>query len=272
MLQAEYPALAQASIDRVDQGWDNITFRVGPDHAVRLPRRAVAVPLIQHEQRWLPELAMRLPLKTPVPLHCGRPGPLFPWPWSIVPWIAGTTAESHPLTNADVHLLARTLRVLHHPASDLAPVSPYRGMPVKTRIPFVSDRFERLRNQGLLDEPRLHDAWRESCEALDSTERVWIHGDLHPRNVIIHDNALVGLIDWGDLTAGDSATDLACAWLLIESPVLRQEFLESFGPDPARIHRARGWAIHLGLTLIDSGEPRHVPLGHTTLRRVLSDL
>ncbi|HAW29186.1 MAG TPA: aminoglycoside phosphotransferase, partial [Planctomycetaceae bacterium] len=62
------------------------------------------------------------------------------------------------------------------------------------------------------------------CSTPASTNRVWLHGDLHPRNVIIRDGTLVGVIDWGDLNGGDAATDLACAWLLLDTAVKRQEF------------------------------------------------
>jgi aminoglycoside phosphotransferase (APT) family kinase protein len=47
---------------------------------VRLPRRQAAVPLIESEQRWLPELAPRLPLAIPTPVRVGRPSERFPWP------------------------------------------------------------------------------------------------------------------------------------------------------------------------------------------------
>ena len=29
---------------------------------------------------------------------------------------------------------------------------------------------------------------------------MWLHGDLHPLNVLVHDGALAGVIDFGDLT------------------------------------------------------------------------
>ena len=40
-------------------------YRLGPDLAVRLPRRLMSAPLIEREQRWLPELAPLLPLPVP---------------------------------------------------------------------------------------------------------------------------------------------------------------------------------------------------------------
>ena len=61
-----------------DHGWDNTVYRLGNDHAVRLPRRAAAAALLANELRWLPVLAPRLPLPVPEPVVAGRPAPGYP--------------------------------------------------------------------------------------------------------------------------------------------------------------------------------------------------
>lgn len=33
---------------------------------------------------------------------------------------------------------------------------------------------------------------------------VWLHGDLHPANVVVRDGTLSGVIDFGELTAEDA--------------------------------------------------------------------
>ena len=83
LLQEQHPDLAHLALVDVGEGWDNRLFRLGDDLAVRIPRRAVAAVLIEQEQRWLPQLAPRLPLPIPVPRRVGRPGCGFPWSWSI---------------------------------------------------------------------------------------------------------------------------------------------------------------------------------------------
>ena len=92
LIRDQRPDLAGRSLVRVANGWDNATFRLGDDLAVRLPRRDEAVPLILHEQRYLPGIARRSPVPVPVPVHAGRPTSDFPWPWSIVRWVPGTAA------------------------------------------------------------------------------------------------------------------------------------------------------------------------------------
>lgn len=271
LLSAQFPALTDLPLTLVDEGWDNVTFLLGTEYAVRLPRRELAVKLLLHEQLWLPVLADRLPLEIPVPIYFGQPDTEFPWPWSIVRWIPGTTADSHDFSTAEIQLLVATLQSLHQPASSDAPENPFRGVPLHTRHPGVTERLMRQENRPEVDAPRLAVLWEELCSTPASTDRVWLHGDLHPRNVIIRDGTLVGVIDWGDLNGGDAATDLACAWLLLDTAGKRQEFFSLYNADPAQIRRAQGWALHMGLTLLDSNEPRHMPLGLTTLQRVLED-
>jgi aminoglycoside phosphotransferase (APT) family kinase protein len=271
LLEVDCPSLAEGTLSLVDEGWDNYTFRVGTRHAVRLPRREAAVALLANEQRWLPLLAPRLPLETPVPVHTGGTSRSFPWPWSVVEWVSGCTAEDHSFTPADVSLLSETLVALHQPASEAAPVNPYRGMPLRAKNEIVEVRLNRLGRRHEVDGARLAAVWREARDAPDAEQRVWLHGDLHPRNVVVRDGSLVGIIDWGDLNGGDAANDVACAWMLIEPAPLRREFLDVYGADEALVSRAKGWAVHIGLALVVSGEPRHVPMGRATLDRVLAD-
>ena len=78
LLDTQHPDLAGLPLIEVASGWDNFVFRLGDDLAVRLPRRAIAAPLIEREVRWLPELAPRLSLAVPVPVRAGCPSGAFP--------------------------------------------------------------------------------------------------------------------------------------------------------------------------------------------------
>lgn len=271
LLAEQRPDHAQAPLRRVDEGWDNVTYLLGDEHAVRLPRRRAAVALLLHEQRWLPELARDLPVETPLPVHLGTPGTAFRWPWSVVRWVAGETAEHHVLTRNDVATLAETLRTLHRRAPAEAPGNPFRGVPLRTRTEAVEARLEAVGVRAGVDLGRIRALWEDAVAAPETWEPRWMHGDLHPRNVVVRDGLVVGLIDWGDLNGGDASTDLACAWTLVDDSDVRGELLAAYGATDAEVRRARGWAVHMGLGLVDSEEPRHVPLGAATLRRVASD-
>jgi len=245
----------------LSEGWDNFVFRVGAEFALRIPRRQIGVELLLNEQRWLPAIARRLSIAVPAPVAVGVPSTLFAWPWSVVPWIEGATAEDEPLSVASARLLADTLRKLHQPAPPEAPANPFRGGPLSDRAQVVEERLERL---GL---DRLRTVWRAAREAAVSENDVWLHGDLHPRNVLVRGGELAGLIDWGDMTRGDAATDLVCAWTLMDGGA-RTAFREAYGPSAEEWARAAGWAVHFGSAMADSGEAAHVAIGRRILDRV----
>lgn len=104
LLGEQQPDLAGLPLELCDAGWDNVMWRLGTRLAVRMPRRQVAAPLIETEQRWLPELAPVLPLPVPVPLRKGRPSAGYPWPWSVVPWIEGVPGDRAPTADPAVDI------------------------------------------------------------------------------------------------------------------------------------------------------------------------
>ena len=85
-----------------------------------------------------------------------------------------------------------------------------------------------------------------------------MHGDLHPLNLLLTDagDRLVSVIDFGDLTAGDPAVDLATAWLTFGREARRtfaREVTIAGAPvDAATWGRARGWAVSIASALATS--------------------
>ena len=75
LLAEQFPQWAARPIQVVtSSGTDNVTFRVGSDLAVRLPRTSWAQGQVEKDQLWLPRLAPHLPLAVPEPLEIGVPG------------------------------------------------------------------------------------------------------------------------------------------------------------------------------------------------------
>jgi aminoglycoside phosphotransferase (APT) family kinase protein len=246
-------------------GWDNFLFRVGDDHIARLPRREMAVPLVEKEARWLPTLAASLPLPIPVPLMLGRPGYGYPWPWTVTRWIDGTSAAlateiDHARCAAE---LGSFLRALHRPAPTEAPTNPYRGGPLRER-----GRATRERIQDLVEDVEWAlGTWGRAISADESHVRVWLHGDLHPHNLLVEAGALSGVVDFGDVCGGDPATDLAVMWSFLPIPT-HPVFLAAYGvDDPALWARARGWALTLGLAYVahSADNPVMARIGQTML-------
>lgn len=270
LLIEQHPDLAGLPLEVVAEGWDNVVLRLGKDLAVRVPRRSEAATLVLHEQRVLPDLSACLPVPIPAPVRVGTPGPLHPYGWSVVPWFEGCTALEAGMRDERLALgVAAFLRALHRPDNS-SPVNPFRGVPLAERDGEVIQ--ERLAS-GLLDN---HDAlaaiWADALSAPAHTgPAVRLHGDLHPANLIVRDGELAAVIDFGDTTTGDPATDLAVAWLAF-GPIGREALFADLEPDPATTRRARGWALVMGSALVTMSEPGSpmVHLGEDALAELIS--
>lgn len=272
LLAEQHPDLAHLPVQVVDAGWDNALFRLGDHLAVRLPRRAAAAALVEHEQTWLPRLAARLALPVPAPYRIGMPAHGYPWRWSVVPWLPGSPADQHEPHASQAQPFAAFLRSLHVPAPADAPPNPFRGVPLRQRAATVEERMQRLARTTDLITPQIRHIWQAAVHAPLDVPPTWIHGDLHPRNVLVENGAITGIIDWGDITSGDRATDLASIWMLFADPHARQAALAACGDlSDATLQRAKGWAVLFGMMLLDTGlvdNPRHAAIGERILRRV----
>ncbi len=274
LLAAQHPDLAALPISVMDAGWDNVMFRLGDAFTVRMPRRRVAAALIINEQEWLPRLVGTLPLAVPAPVRIGAPSGSFPWRWSILPWLEGRPASDAPPDAREAPVLAAFLKSLHQLAPDDAPANPFRGCPLADRAEDVAARLAQLTQIIPEIMPQIEATWADALMVPVATENRMLHGDLHARNVLVRDGALSAVIDWGDVTSGDVATDLASIWALFEGRHARLAALQAYGATEAEAMRARGWAINFGTILLSTGlvdDPRHAAMGRDTLRRVADD-
>jgi aminoglycoside phosphotransferase (APT) family kinase protein len=269
LLSVQHVQFAHLPITAGPSGWDNVIFRLGDDMAVRLPRRESAAQLLEHEQRWLAQLAPQLPLPVPVPIRVGLPSERFPWHWSITPWFEGETADRSPLSPDQVEVLASFLQSLHTPTPAEAPHNPWRSIPLTQ----MQTRFEQCavdyESRSGAPDAQLHRIWEQAVQTPIDIAPTWIHGDLHPRNVLVQDGRLSAVIDWGDLAQGDCASDLAATWMLLPQANDRARFMSQYRS--ASTHtwtRARGWALLIALIVLRSGDPQHQEAGQATLDRL----
>jgi aminoglycoside phosphotransferase (APT) family kinase protein len=279
LLADQHPDLCGRSLQLSSSGWDNVLFRLGDDLVVRLPRRAMGASLVLHEQRWLPELAPHLPLPVPVPLRVGRPALGYPWHWSVCPWFPGVMLAAQPAH--DPALLATDLghflAALHRPAPPEAPRNPWRGIPLADRAELTGRAIRDLGEapgMGGLDLGRIERRWAALRDTPAHTgPPLWLHGDLHPANLVVRDGRLAAVVDFGDLTSGDPASDLAVAWMALPAGH-REAFRVAAGsPDEHTWRRARGWALALAVACLgrSSDDPVIRGIGERTLEAVLHD-
>ena len=279
LLREQHPDLADLEVSPVAGGWGNQQFRLGNELAVRMPRTPDAPFLLRLEQKWLPVLAERLPLPIPALVRVGEPSELFEHTWSVVRWVEGEPADREPITRVEAaEALASFLGALHHDAPDDVPAKPRHGGPRVSAGDF--DRWlEVIAGDPSADGAR--EVWEKAVAA-----SVWrgapqfLHGDLHPANVVVRDGMLAGVVDFGDLGAGDPAVDLSAAWILLPAGAANRFFEAYERADDADIARARGWAVMRALHLISIGQAGRLgkpggkatwePAGYATLERVLT--
>ncbi|OAH11119.1 aminoglycoside phosphotransferase family protein [Streptomyces jeddahensis] len=261
LLHDQHPDLADHPLRLGARGWDNQLWRLGDDLAVRLPwATQSADALLRKEHAWLPALAPHLPLQIPVPQRLGEPSERFPRPWIVTTWVPGEPADRAPATRAAeaADTLAAFLTALHQPAPDRAPADEYgRGGPLADRAEQFERQLASATELGLIpDSDAVRAVWEDAVAAPDwAGPALWLHGDLHPANVLTEGGTFCGVIDFGALCAGDPAIDLAAPWILLPDGAA-DRFYEAYRPaaDAATLRRARGWAVLRAFSGICIGE------------------
>ena len=312
LLREQHPDLADRPLRLGAKGWDNQLWRLGDDLAVRMPWATQAADsLLRKEHTWVPGLAPRLPLPVPVPQRLGEPVARFPRSWIVTTWVPGTPADHAPATRAAeaARALAAFLSALHRPAPEEAPAGRGRGGRLAERSAEFADRLAAAVELDLVADPdAVRAVWDDAVAAPEwAGPPVWLHGDLHAANILTADGTFCGVIDFGDLCAGDPATDLAAVWALLPDGAAGA-FHEAYRPgagsagggaaagaagadgtagadgaagaDDATLRRARGWAVLTALSGILIGEAgvhgrpggkrSWGPPAHAAMRRLLA--
>lgn len=292
LIATQFPQWADLPLEAVESGGtDNAIYRLGTDMAVRLPILERVALQAEKERRWLPHLAPDLPLPIPAPIAHGEPAPLdsgdspadgFPLPWSITPWFTGAPIDPDQLANPTevARELAAFVAALHaiDPAGGPAPGKHNfgRGVPLTDRDAITRERIadaERL-VEDLPPIEVITAAWDAdlNAPAWDGPPR-WVHGDLHPGNILTSDDRLTAIIDWGGLGIGDPAVDLLPAWTLFSGDS-RHAYRHALQVDDATWARGRGWALSIAILalpyLIDTN-PSMVRMSRLILDEVLAD-
>ncbi|MFD4556290.1 aminoglycoside phosphotransferase family protein [Streptomyces sp. NPDC058469] len=288
LLREQHPDLADRPLRLGALGWDNQVWRLGDELAVRLPwMTESADELLRKEHTWLPGLAPHLPLPIPVPQRLGEPSERFPRPWLVTTWVPGEPADRAPATRAEeaAVALAAFLTALHRPAPEGAPERRGRGGPLADHAGGFTRGLASASELGLIPDPdAVRAVWEDAVAAPGwAGPPLWLHGDLHPANVLTRNGTFSGVIDFGDLFAGDPAYDLAAAWILLPDGAA-DLFHEAYrpAPDAATLRRARGCAVlralaglhigHAGDHGRPGGKPTWGPPAHASLRRLTASV
>jgi aminoglycoside phosphotransferase (APT) family kinase protein len=275
LITRQFPQWAGLPISPVEyDGWDNTTFRLGDNMAVRLPSAAVYAQQVEKEQHWLPRLKPLLPLPIPVPLAMGVPAAGYPWNWSVYRWLEGEIASVERIDDLPqfATALAQFLNTLQRidPAGGPPPGQHnfFRGAPLTVYDHETRQAIATLGDK--IDAAAAIEVWEAALKGVWNGSPVWFHGDVSAGNLLVKRGQLSAVIDFGCSGVGDPACDLTIAWTLL-SGESREAFRSGLPLDGATWARARGWALWKGLiTLAEHNKTN--PLEAGKARRVINEV
>ena len=278
MLVVAFPQWAGLTLAPVESfGTDHLLFHLGPDKLVRIPARVEAAGQIHQQAGWL-ALFAALPLEVPTVFGLGYPGDDCPYPWCVTSWIEGRDASGFDVTDWDHAALALGQLLIQLRALDPArgqpssPANALRGASLRaldswmrSAIAALSDRY---------DPAHLTELWEQALAVPDwAGPPVWVHGDLHGANILLRDGNVAGVIDFGLVSVGDPACDLAPAWTFLPA-AQREVFRSAAGLDEASWQRGKGWGLYAGAIALAhhrNGNPVLNAMGKRAIAAVLAD-
>jgi aminoglycoside phosphotransferase (APT) family kinase protein len=246
LVDSQFPQWSELPIAEVEvDGWDNRTFRLGSELTVRLPSGDWYAQQVAKEQRWLPVLAPHLPLPIPAPVARGEPDSGFPYPWSVYRWLDGELASKARI--ADLTGFATTLAGFLHALGRIdAAGGPepgqhnfFRGSPLSTYADETHRAIDTLGAEVPRD--RVERVWEDAMATAWDRDPVWFHGDVATGNLLVRDERLAAVLDFGSSGVGDPACDVVIAWTFL-SGASRDRFRAELG-DAATWSRGRGWGL-----------------------------
>jgi aminoglycoside phosphotransferase (APT) family kinase protein len=247
LVDSQFPQWSQLPIAEVEvDGWDNRTFRLGSELTVRLPSGDWYAQQVAKEQRWLPVLAPRLPLPIPAPVARGEPDSGFPYPWSVYRWLDGELASKARI--ADLTGFATTLagflnalgRIDATGGPEPGQHNFFRGGPLSTYADETHEAIDALGAEVPRD--RVERVWEDAMATSWDRDPVWFHGDVATGNLLVRDERLAAVLDFGTSGVGDPACDVVIAWTLL-SGQSRDRFRAELDVDAATWSRGRGWGL-----------------------------
>ncbi|MFN3866608.1 MAG: phosphotransferase, partial [Demequina sp.] len=209
LLTSQLPHLADHPVGERFDGWDMAMYRLGGALAVRLPRVESAVKSLARETRWTAALSPEWSFAYPHVVESGAPGEGYPWPWAVVTWVPGTTADAAPLASRAGTSVGRAIAQIHgvdstpgadaragssrmpaRPAVEQAWFNPEQSLPLTGRDAEVQWALGRVEagpggpDGSRLDAAAARAVWDAALDAPEPDEQVWSHADLHGSNLL----------------------------------------------------------------------------------------
>lgn len=121
--------------------------------------------------------------------------------------------------------------------------------------------MQRLRScRDLFDVDAALALWEDAVAAPPwDRPSVWLHSDLDPRNLVLANGAVAGVLDFGGAGVGDPAFDYAAAFKVLPAEE-RDDFRAALDVDDATWLRGRGWIVQQCTMALSYYTPENNPL------------
>jgi aminoglycoside phosphotransferase (APT) family kinase protein len=278
LIDSQFPAWSHLPLKKIDSaGTDNSIYRLGKELALRFPVSVSAAEQVAKEHRWLPKLSS-FAAAIPIVVGAGRPTNEYPFPWSVMNWIEGkdaaSTIISDWLTMADD--LGQFVRKFRGQNTSGAPVAGkhngFRGTALVNLDQVARNAMNAL--EDTFDKACLLKIWEQALGVEPwAGSPVWIHGDIHAANIIVRNDGIAGIIDFGLMGIGDPACDLALGWSLLP-PRAREIFRTAANVDEPTWQRGKGWGLYIGVIALSYYRDRNPTLSgiaEKAIRAVIED-
>lgn len=262
LVDRTFPAYAEDDLRHLnDSGSSNALFRLGNDKLVRLPRQPGGGATIDKEVAWLPFVAGRVTVDTPMVVGVGEPGPDYPERWAITTWLPGARPRTPRSilrdtgTDALAEDLVRFLTELRgvdvpERANGDEALSSYRGLPLGDLDAAFRTSAGQCRELGIgLDIDEALRVWDQAVDASRGVEPAesWYHGDLLVENLLLKNTGgLAAVLDFGCLAVGNPTVDLVVAWEALDEAG-RHVLRRALEIDDATWTASRGWALLIAM-------------------------
>jgi len=220
LIQQNFPQLAIHTARQITKGWDSIVLVINDEFIFRFPTRDDVVEPLAREIRLLPLLAPTLSTSIPQFEYIGQGNASYPYTFVGYRMIGGTALDDPRITAEQltplVPALATFLNELHSfPVAQAMRLGVQEYTPVSWREVYqeryidLQERVFPLLDTGL--RTKSEQLWEGflNDKAIFTFQPKLIHRDLACEHIFCDPErgVLTGVIDWGDVTIGDTAMD-----------------------------------------------------------------
>lgn len=263
MIKNQFPKLDAQKIEYLGAGYDNTTYLINDEYVFRFPRKSVSAKLLENEIYILPKIAEFLPCPISLSKWAGKPDKSYPWIFAGYKKLLGQSACSLNLSDSALSTFAKPLGKFLAALHSIPIKEEYKQkLPDDSKIKLdktlvltrIRTNLEKVELVGLLENKKeLYDLLNQMENLPLPHGKCIVHGDLYSRHLLVHENKLSGIIDWGDVHIGDLAVDISIAYSFLPYSA-HEDFEDAYGEISEETWSlAKLRAFHIGAVLIVYG-------------------